>query len=62
MILRVIAALIWIGIHLGIAGTRIDAKLARRDPSAWQTLLAATSIVPFVAIAQGRNRFVSETG
>jgi uncharacterized membrane protein len=36
----------------------IDAKLARRDLNAWQALSAATSIVPFVAIAQGRNRFV----
>jgi uncharacterized membrane protein len=36
----------------------IDAKLARRDPPTWQALSAATSIVPFVAIAQGRNRFV----
>jgi uncharacterized membrane protein len=36
----------------------IDAKLARRDNNTWQALSAATSIVPFVAIAQGRNRFV----
>lgn len=36
----------------------IDAKLARRDPAAWQALSAATSIMPFVAIAQGRNRLV----
>src|SRR6202034_820002 len=36
----------------------IDAKLARRDPAAWQALSAATSIVPFAAIAQGRNRLV----
>ena len=36
----------------------IDAKLARRDPAQWQALSAATSIVPFAAIAQGRNRFV----
>ena len=41
----------------------IDAKLARRDPATWQTLAAATSIVPFAAIVQGRNRFVpSEIG
>jgi uncharacterized membrane protein len=37
----------------------IDAKLARRDPARWQVLGAATSIVPFVAIAEGRNRFVA---
>lgn len=36
----------------------IDAKLARREPATWQALSAATSIVPFAAIAQGRNRFV----
>ena len=36
----------------------IDAKLARRDPATWQALSATTSIVPFMAIAQGRNRFV----
>jgi uncharacterized membrane protein len=36
----------------------IDAKLARRDPATWQALSAATSIVPFAAIAAGRNRFV----
>jgi uncharacterized membrane protein len=41
----------------------IDAKLARRDPATWRTLAAATSIVPFAAIAEGRNRFVpSEIG
>jgi uncharacterized membrane protein len=36
----------------------IDAKLERRDPALWQALSATTSIVPFAAIAQGRNRFV----
>ena len=36
----------------------IDAKLARRDPATWQALSATTSILPFAAIAQGRNRFV----
>jgi uncharacterized membrane protein len=36
----------------------IDAKLARRDPARWQALSTTTSIVPFVAIAQGRNRFM----
>ena len=36
----------------------IDAKLARRDPATWAALSASTSAVPFVAIAQGRNRFV----
>lgn len=36
----------------------IDAKLARRDPAGWQALAAATSILPFQAIRQGRNRLV----
>ena len=36
----------------------IDTKLSRRDRDSWQALSAATSIVPFAAIAQGRNRFV----
>ena len=49
------AAIVFFGAFLvtALAGMpSIDAKLARRDPS------AATSIVPFAAIAQGRNRFV----
>jgi len=42
-----------------LAGMKsIDAKMARRDPASWQALSAATSIVPFAAIAQHRNRFV----
>jgi uncharacterized membrane protein len=36
----------------------IDAKVARRDPEGWRGLAAETSILPFAAIAQGRNRFV----
>ena len=41
----------------------IDAKLARRNPALSQTLSTATSIIPFVAIAEGRNRLVaSEIG
>lgn len=37
----------------------IDAKLARRDPQAWQALSAATSILPFAAIVAERNHFVA---
>ena len=37
----------------------VDAKLARRDSAAWGALAAATSVVPFVAIVQRRNRFVA---
>ncbi len=33
----------------------IDAKLAARHPAAWQGLAAKTSILPFGAIAAGRN-------
>jgi uncharacterized membrane protein len=55
------AAIVFFGAFLitALAGMpSIDAKLARRDPNTWQALSAATSIVPFVAIAQGRNRIV----
>ena len=55
------ASLIFFGAILitALAGMpSIDAKLARRDPAAWSPLEAGTSIVPFAAIAQGRNRFV----
>ena len=55
------AAIVFFGTFLvtALAGMpSIDAKLARRDPPKWQTLSAATSIVPFAAIVQGRNRFV----
>jgi uncharacterized membrane protein len=56
-----LAAVVFFGAFLvtALAGMpSIDAKLQRRDPSTWQALSAATSIVPFVAIAQGRNRLV----
>jgi uncharacterized membrane protein len=55
------AALVFFGAFLvtALAGMpSIDAKLARREPATWPALSAATSIVPFVAIAQGRNHFV----
>jgi len=35
----------------------IDAKIAKRDPQRWQAYAQVTSIVPFAAIAQKRNRF-----
>lgn len=34
----------------------IDAKIARRDPEGWAGFAARTSILPFGAIAGGRNR------
>jgi uncharacterized membrane protein len=55
------AAIVFFGTFLMTALTgmpSIDGKLARRDPASWQALAAMTSVVPFVAIAQGRNRFV----
>jgi uncharacterized membrane protein len=57
------AAIVFFGAFLvvALAGMpSIDAKLARRDPPTWQALSAATSIVPFVAIAERRNRFVPQ--
>jgi uncharacterized membrane protein len=60
------AAILFFGAFLvtALAGMpSIDAKLAQRDVGVWRGLSEATSIVPFVAIAQGRNRFVpSEIG
>jgi uncharacterized membrane protein len=56
------AAIIFFGAFLvtALAGMpSIDAKLARRDRETWQAVSGATSIVPFVAIARGRNRFVA---
>ncbi|WP_457096711.1 NnrU family protein [Lysobacter sp. P5_B9] len=35
----------------------LDAKYARRAPGQWAAFARATSILPFAAISQGRNRF-----
>lgn len=41
----------------------LDAKYARRNPGRWPAFAAATAVVPFAAIVQGRNRLVlSEIG
>ena len=41
----------------------LDAKYARRERGRWPAFAKATSILPFAAIAQGRNRLVwSEIG
>jgi len=57
-----VASLIFFG-SLGVLslwGTYlIDAKKARTMGEAWTAFAHATSNVPFVAIAQGRNRFVA---
>lgn len=55
------ASLLFFGAFLvtALAGMpSIDAKLAKRRPEAWSSLAARTSVLPFAAIAQGRNRFV----
>ena len=55
------ASLVFFGAFLvtALAGMpSIDAKLARRAPQGWPLLAATTSILPFGAIAAGRNRLV----
>lgn len=52
------AALLFFGAFLitALAGMpSIDAKLQRRNPASWARLARATSAMPFLAIAQGRN-------
>jgi uncharacterized membrane protein len=60
------ASIVFFGAFLvtSLAGMpSIDAKLRRRDAASWQALAPTTSIVPFAAIAQGRNRLeLSEIG
>ncbi len=56
-----VASLLFFGAFLmtALAGMpSIDAKVAGRDPEGWTSFAAATSILPFDAIARGRNRFV----
>jgi len=61
-----VAALLFFGTFalLGAIGPRlIDAKRGRKLGDRWEVFAGATSIVPFMAIAQRRNRFVaSELG
>ncbi len=57
-----LATTIFFGTFLVVAavGTKaIDGKVRRKRPDAWQTISAQTSIIPFAAIAAGRNRFVT---
>lgn len=37
----------------------IDCKVRRKRPEVWKTIAAETSILPFLAIAEGRNSFVA---
>lgn len=55
------ASIVFFGAFLvvALAGMpSIDAKLERRDQATWQALAAATSVLPFAAIVERRNRFV----
>lgn len=46
-------------LFLGLTGPRrIDRRQARLHGASWERFARATSVVPFVAIAQGRNRLV----
>lgn len=57
-----LAATILFGTFLVLAvfGTRaIDRKAERRNPAYWGEIAAATSVVPFAAIASKRNRFLA---
>lgn len=60
------AAIVFFGAFLVTAAAgmpSIDAKLARRYPREWPGFAAKTSVIPFAAIAQGRNHLVlSEIG
>ena len=54
-----LGALVFFGAFLlvALAGMpSLDAKLAKRDPQHWPAFAQVTSNLPFVAIAQGRNR------
>ncbi len=52
----ILFAAIFVPALLGMAS--IDRKRARRDPENWRRFTAVTSIVPFAAIAAGRNHLV----
>ena len=57
-----LASAIFFGTFLVVAviGTRaIDGKVRRKRPDQWRQIVAQTSILPFAAIIQGRNRFVA---
>jgi uncharacterized membrane protein len=57
-----LASTIFFGTFLVVAaiGTKaIDGKVRRKRPEDWQKISAQTSIIPFAAIAAGRNTFVA---
>jgi len=57
-----LAAAVFFGTFLltALAGMpSIDGKAARRNPQAWASFAAASSILPFGAILERRNRFVA---
>lgn len=46
---------------LALLGTRaIDAKVRRKRPTEWQAVSSQTSNIPFLAILEGRNKFVAQ--
>ena len=54
-----LASLLFFGAFLvtALAGMpSIDAKVARREPEGWPRFAVTTSILPFGALATGRNR------
>lgn len=60
IMLGTLGALVFFGAFLlvALAGMpSLDAKIAKRDPQHWPAFARVTSNIPFVAIAQGRNRF-----
>ncbi|WP_159017445.1 NnrU family protein [Cognatiluteimonas profundi] len=61
IVIGTLSGVIFTGAFLvtAIAGMpSLDAKYARRAPQQWAAFAGVTSILPFVAIAQRRNRFV----
>jgi uncharacterized membrane protein len=57
------AATLWLCAAIGapalLGMASIDRKRARQDPEGWARFARVTSIVPFAAIAGGRNRLVA---
>ena len=61
IMLGTLVGLVFFGAFLlvALAGMpSLDAKIAKRDTQNWPAFARVTSNLPFVAIAQGRNRFV----
>jgi len=48
-----------IGLTSALGMVLIDRRKAREDPQVWSAFATASSLLPFAAIAAGRNRFVA---